>query len=203
MSLATRSVGAVSLRRAVVASFATVGAAVAVLGASAFACITPATLNLSSAAGRPGDVITVSGSSWQLGDSNTVPVRVHWHAVGGAVLAEALPDQQGNFKTTITIPDGPPGYYAVTAVMRDASGADAPGTPSRALFEIRNPAAAPPPEPAVSTFTPTAEPSGSTFPLAMVMGLGVVGLVLFAGGFIAVTRGRRSAAGTPSPVRRD
>jgi hypothetical protein len=189
---------AVTLRRTVVTGMGAMGAALALAGATAFACITPATLNLSSAAGRPGDVITVTGQSWKPDSSVATPVRLHWHSTQGQVLGEAIPDD-----ATITIPDGPPGFYAITGVLRNEQGADAPGTPSRALFEIRNPTAAPPPEPLRGTFTPTAEPQGSSFPLALVMGLGAVGLVLFASGFIAVTRGRRTEAATPARVRRD
>lgn len=203
MSRATGPEGKRTLKRAVLTSAGGLGAAVALAGATAFACITPATLNLSSAAGRPGDVVTVTGKSWRPDGATVAPVRIHWHSTQGRVLAEALPDDQGNFTATVTIPDGPPGFYAVTGVLRDENGVDAPGTPSRALFEIRNPAAVAAPEPARSTFTPTAEPEGSTFPLAIVMGLGAVGLVLFAGGFIAVTRGRRPETATPAPVRRD
>lgn len=194
---------AVTLGRTVVTGMGAMGAALALAGATAFACITPATLNLSSAAGRPGDVITVTGQSWKPDSSIATPVRLHWHSTQGQVLGEAIPDDLGNFTAIITIPDGPPGFYAITGVLRNEQGADAPGTPSRALFEIRNPTAAPPPEPLRSTFTPTAEPQGSSFPLALVMGLGAVGLVLFAGGFIAVTRGRRTEAATPARVRRD
>lgn len=192
LPVGSRSVGAVA---------AAVATALSVAGATAFACIAPATLNLSTAAGRPGDVITVSGQSWRPDSNSNAPVRIHWHSTSGVVLATAVPDQQGSFETSITIPDGPPGFYAVTGVLRDEQGADAPGTPSRALFEIRNPAAVPAPEPAASTFTPTAEPEGSSFPLALVMGLGAVGLVLFAGGFIAVSRGRRTDPATPARVR--
>ena len=45
--------GALTLRRTVVGAGAALGAVLAMAGATAFACITPATLNLSSAAGRP------------------------------------------------------------------------------------------------------------------------------------------------------
>jgi len=182
---------------------AAAAAAVAVAGATAFACIAPATLNLSSAAGRPGDVITVKGQSWQAPSpaGASTPVRIHWHSPQGEVLGQAAVDTQGSFEATVTIPDGPPGFYAITGVQRDDQGGDAPGTPSRALFEIRSPTAVPAPEPAASTFTPTAEPGGSSFPLALVTGLGAVGLLLFAGGFVAVTRSRRSESPAPERVR--
>ena len=193
----------VSSRRVCIGGAAAVAAGLALAGATAFACVTPATLNLSSAEGRPGDVVTVTGKSWRPDSNITTPVRIHWHSTQGPLLAQVVPDDIGEFTTTVTIPDGAPGFYAITGVLRDDSGADAPGTPSRALFEIRNPTATPVTEPPRSTFTPVAEPQASTFPLALVMGLGAVGLVLFAGGFIAVSRGRRTGAATPAPVRRD
>jgi hypothetical protein len=192
-----------SLRRRLVGFVAVTGSAVAVTGAVSFACITPASVNLSTASGKVGDVLTVTGSSFSMPANATTGVQIRWKSPEGPLLSEVRPDDAGNFKTTITIPDGPPGYYVITAVLKDASGNDVPGTPGRALFEVRTEAAAPAPEPAAPTFTPSAGSDGSTFPLALVIGLGVVGLVLFAGGFLAVARFRRSSAPAPSPVRRD
>lgn len=191
-----------SFRRAVIGSVAVLGVVIGVGGAAAFACITPASLTLSTASGRPSDVITVSGSSFRLPENATTGVQIRWHTPDGRVLAEVRPDDAGTFTTTITVPDGPPGYYVVTAVLRDASGNDAPGTPGRALFEVRG-APAPSAPPAVArTFTPSAGASNS-FPLALVVGLGAVGLVLFTAGFVAVVRDRRGKAATPAAVRRD
>lgn len=192
-----------SVRRRLVGFVVTAGSALAVTGAVSFACITPASVNLSTASGKVGDVLTVTGSSFTMPANTTTGVQIRWKGPEGPLLAEVRPDDAGNFKTTVTVPDGPPGYYVILAVLKDASGNDAPGTPGRALFQVRTEAAAPAPEPAAPTFTPTAGSGGSTFPLALVIGLGVVGLVLFAGGFLAVARSRRSAAPTPAPIRRD
>ena len=192
-----------SYRRVIVGSFGAVAAALAVTGAAAFACITPATINLSKAEGRPGDQITITGKSFGVPPGVTSPVQIMWAAPNGKLLAEAMPTAEGTFSATFAVPDGMPGFYSIVAVQRDVSGIDVPGTPGRALFEIQNVQATPAPQPQVRSFTPTADPSGSTFPLALVIGLGVVGLVLFAGGFVAVTRSRKSVSTTPSPVRRD
>ena len=192
-----------SLRRRLVGFLAATGPAVAVTGAVSFACITPASVNLSTASGNVGDVLTVTGSDFSMPANATTGVQIRWRGPDGPLLAVVRPDDAGRFKTTVTVPDGPPGYYMILAVLKDASGNDAPGTPGRALFEVRTEVAAPAPEPVAPTFTPTAGSDGSPFPLALVIGLGVVGLVLFAGGFLAVARSRRGAAPTPSPIRRD
>ena len=192
-----------SRRRVIVGSFAALAAALAVTSAAAFVCVTPATVNLSTAEGRPGDVITINGSSFSMPANVTTGVQIRWGGSDGTVLAVALPDATGNFKTTFTVPDGPPGFYAVAAVLKDASGNDVSGTPGRAMFEVKNVQALPAPPPQARSFTPTADPTGSSFPVALVIGLGVVGLVLFMGGFVAVTRSRRSTSPTPARVRQD
>lgn len=174
------------------------GSAMVLWAAAAFACVVPATVNLSTASGRPGEVITVSGSSWKMPENATSGIQVRWGSPNGPLLSEVRSDEAGNFSTTVTIPDGPPGFYAVTVVLRDGEGNDVSGTPGRALFEIRTAAAPPPPEPVAGSFTPSADDGGSSFPIALVAALGTVGLVLFTGGFVAVTRSRKAPA--PSAV---
>ncbi|MEW6155318.1 MAG: hypothetical protein AB1673_15235 [Actinomycetota bacterium] len=188
--------------RAVAGSLVAAGAVVVAAGATAFACVTPAVINLSTAEGRPGQVVTVTGKAFSAPPGSS-GVEVRWAAPNGVLLAQAMPDGDGTFTTTFTVPDGPPGFYSVVAVLRDADGADVAGTPGRAMFELRTVAAAPTAEPDLQAFTPVAEPVGSSFPVALVAGLGVVGLVLFAGGFVAVTRTRRTSRPVPAPVRRD
>ena len=191
-----------SRRRILVGSFAAAAAALSLTGAVAFACITPATVNLSTAEGRPGDLVTITGKSFGVAPAAT-NVEIRWVAPNGRLLAEAVPTADGTFSASFNVPDGPPGFYAIVAVQRDASGVDWPGTPGRALFEVKNVQAAPAPQQPAQSFTPSADPSGSTFPLALVATLGVVGLVLFTGGFVAVTRSRKAAMPAPAPVRRD
>lgn len=192
-----------SLRRVFVGSFAAVGAAVTLASAAAFACITPAAINLSTATGRPGDVVTISGTSFKMPENVTTGVQIRWKTPDGPLLAQAMPDVNGAFSTTFKVPDGPPGYYVVAAVLRDASGQDVPSTPGRALFEVQGAVATPVTAPPARTFTETSGTSGSTFPLVLVVGLGVVGLGLFAGGFVAVSRTRRAKAPASAPVRQD
>jgi hypothetical protein len=45
--------------------------------------------------------------------------------------------------------------------------------------------------------------SGSSFPIVLAVGLGVVGRALFAGGFVAVSRSRRAKAPASVAVRQD
>jgi len=192
-------------RRVLVGTFSAVAAALAVTGAAAaaFACITPATISLSTAAGRPGDNVTITGKSFSVPAGNPTGVQIFWGGAGGRLLAEAAPSGEGTFSAAFTVPDVAPGFYQVVAVLRDANNTDVAGTPGRALFEVQNVQARAPAPPEVQSFTPSADPTGSTFPLALVIGLGVVGLALFTGGFVAVTRSRRAAAPAPARIRTD
>ncbi|MGH9276493.1 MAG: hypothetical protein ACRD12_00055, partial [Acidimicrobiales bacterium] len=143
-----------SRRRHLLGAIPVVGAAIGALGAAAFACITPATISLSAAAGRPADVITVTGAAFRAPDNSPNPVQVRWNGVDGSVLAEVRPTPEGTFTTTVKIPDGAPGWYVITATLRDGSGEPVPGTPGRALFEIQGAAAAPVAAEPANTFTP-------------------------------------------------
>ena len=197
-----REVGHMSLRRAPISFLILVGSVVVVTGAAAFACTNLATLNLSSATGKPGDVVTVSGSSFRMPANVTTGIQIRWNGADGPVLAEVRPDKAGNFVTTVTIPDGAPGYYVMTAVLRDAKGADVSGTPARAQFQIVGAPGRPVPPPAAAQSPATATSSGSSgVPAALVLGLGVLGLALFSAGFVAVARTRRPVR-EAAPVRR-
>jgi hypothetical protein len=184
------------------------GAAAAslVVGAAAFACTNLATLNLSSTAGKAGDTVTVTGSSFAVGrgDSPTLPVQLRWNGVDGMVLAETTPDRAGNISATFTVPEGAPGYYVLVATQRDARGVDTYGTPARASYQILGPngqSVVAPPAAATAAAVP-GEP-GSTGIIALTVGLGALGLALFAAGFIAFVRQTRAAtAAATAPVRR-
>lgn len=194
-----------ALRRIALGVFAAVGVAV-VSSAIAFACVPSARLGLSTASGVPGDKITVSGASFGVPVNAKNPVQIRWNGAEGPLLAEVRPDPLGNFSIPVTVPDGPAGAYAITAVWLDEEGNTGAGTPARAVFEIRvpgatavtTPAAAPAPQAAAPVAAPT---SASSFPVGLVIGLGVLGLALFGGGFVAVTRSRKASA-TPERVRR-
>ena len=186
--------------------FGAVAVAIVVVGAAAFACTNLATLNLSSTAGKAGDVVTVTGSSFAVGrgDAPTLPVQLRWNGVDGMVLAEAVPDRAGNISATFTVPEGQPGYYVLVATQKDARGVDTYGTPARASYQILGPngqSVVTPPASAAAATVP-AEPS-STGIIALTVGLGVLGLALFGAGFVAFVRqARAGAAAATAPVRK-
>ncbi len=186
--------------------FAAGAVASLVVGAAAFACTNLATLNLSSTAGKAGDVVTVTGSSFAVGrgDAATLPVQLRWNGVDGMVLAEATPDRAGNISATFTVPDGMPGYYVIVATQKDAKGIDTYGTPARASYQILGPngqSVVAGPAASTAAVLP-AEPS-STGIIALTVALGLLGLGLFAAGFVAFVRQTRAAAaGVTAPVRR-
>src|SRR5919202_2942903 len=183
-----------------------VSAAAVFVGAAAFACTNLATLNLSANAGKAGDIVTVTGSSFATGREGapSLPVQLHWNGVDGKVLAEAVPDRDGNISATFTVPDGAPGYYVLVATQKDARGVDTYGTPARASYQILGPngqSVVPAPSASVTTSVPSEH--ASTGIIALTVGLGVLGLGLFAAGFIAFVRQTRAAAAPrTAPSRR-
>lgn len=172
------------------------------VGAAAFACTNLATLNLSSSAGKPGDVVTVTGSSYRMPSGVATGVQLRWNALDGPVLAEAIPDKVGNISASVTIPQAAPDSYVIVAVLKDARGNDTSGTPSRAQFQIVGGAGAAAPQPAIAQQAPATSPSGSgsAAPLALLLGLGALGLLLFGGGIAATARGTRTAT-VPAPAK--
>src|SRR5436853_6664930 len=132
-----------NLRKKVAVVFGSAAAATVIAGAAAFACTNLATLNLSSAAGKAGDTVTVTGSSFNVNAKDVAasfPVVLHWNGVDGATLAQGQPDKAGNISATFTVPDGQPGYYVLVATQRNpATNADVYGTPARASYQILGP----------------------------------------------------------------
>ncbi len=197
------------LRRMVTALFAI--AAVGVLSAAAaYACTNLATLNLSKATGNPSDVVTVTGSSFAVPRASDAiqaptPVVLHWNGVDGPELATATPDSAGNISATFTIPQGSPGYYVVVATQRDAKGVDKYGTPARASFQILGTGGqAAVQQPGSQTPAPVASEPSSSGMIALTVGLGALGLILFGAGFTAFVRQARAReVPETAPVRRD
>ena len=185
-----------NLRKKVSVVFGSAAAATVVAAAAAFACTNLATLNLSSSAGKAGDTVTVTGSSFRVNAQNvdsSFPVVLHWNGVDGATLAEVKPDRAGNISATFTVPEGQPGYYVIVATQRDAKGVDQYGTPARASYQILGPNGQ-------SVVQPVGNPAGtvgtetsSSGIIALTVGLGVLGLALFGAGFTAFVRQARRA----------
>jgi hypothetical protein len=183
-----------NLRRKVTTVFGAAAAASIIAGAAAFACTNLATLNLSSTAGKSGDSVTVTGSSFRVASGNAVsdPVVLHWNGVTGTELARVVPDKAGNISATFAIPDGQPGYYVIVATQQNAQGVDAYGTPARASFQILGANGQSVVTPAVSSAgsTVASSPSSSGI-IALTVGLGALGLALFGAGFVAFVRQAR------------
>ena len=185
-----------NLRRKVSVVFGSAAAATVIAGAAAFACTNLATLNLSNSAGKAGDQITVTGSSFRVNAKDVAAsdaVVLHWNGVDGAVLAETKPDKAGNISATFAVPDGQPGYYVIVATQRDAKGVDAYGTPARASYQILGPNGQSVVQPVGSPAGTVANDAGSSGIIALTVGLGVLGLALFGAGFIAFVRQARRA----------
>ena len=184
-----------NLRKKVSLAFGTAAAATVIAGAAAFACTNLATLNLSSSAGKAGDTVTVTGSSFRVNAANVEAsdaVVLHWNGVDGATLAEVKPDRAGNISATFSVPEGQPGYYVIVATQKNAQGVDAYGTPARASFQILGANGQSVVTPAVSSAgsTVASSPSSSGI-IALTVGLGALGLALFGAGFVAFVRQAR------------
>jgi hypothetical protein len=183
-----------NLRKKVTTVFGAAAAASVIAGAAAFACTNLATLNLSSTAGKSGDSVTVTGSSFRVGTGTTAtdPVVLRWNGVEGTELARVTPDRAGNISATFAVPDGQPGYYVIVATQKNAAGVDAYGTPARASFQILGANGQSVVTPAVSSAgsTVASSPSSSGI-IALTVGLGALGLALFGAGFVAFVRQAR------------
>ncbi|MEW6153682.1 MAG: hypothetical protein AB1673_06800 [Actinomycetota bacterium] len=185
-----------NLRKKVAVAFGAAATATVLTGAAVFACTNLATLNLSSAAGKPGDTVTVTGSSFRVNAqdvASSFPVQLRWNGVDGAMLAEVQPDRVGNISATFTVPDGQPGYYVLVATQRDAQGVDTYGTPARASYQILGPNGQSVVTPASAPVATVGSEGSSAGIIALTVGLGVLGLGLFAAGFIAFVRQSRRA----------
>lgn len=171
------------------ALFIVVGAA-----AAGFACTNISTLNLSDSAGRPGDRVDITGSSF--GNSSPsgrrtaepLPVRIRWNDAEGPTLAEVVPDGTGNISAAITIPGVTPGRYVIFAVQQDRDGYHMYGTPARAAYEVFTPDGGSVPPGAVSQAEGSSDGREAwDVPLLLAV-LGVLGGALFVAGFAAFMR---------------
>ena len=187
--------------------FGAVAGATVVFGMAAWACTNLATLNLSAAAGKAGDTVTVTGSSFRVAKAPAVSdsVVLHWNGADGPVLASVVPDKAGNISATFSVPEGQPGYYVLVATQKDAKGVDAYGTPARASFQILGPNGESVVQPAGSQANaPVASEPSSAGIMALTAGLGVLGLALFGAGFTAFVRqARRREVPVAAKVRKD
>lgn len=189
------------------AVFGTAIVAMAFTAVAAMACTNLATLNLSASSGSVGDTVTVTGSSFSVprkADAPLIPVVLSWDGADGTVLAEATPDSAGNISATFSVPEGQPGYYVIVASQKDAEGVDQYGTPARASYQVLGPNGESVVQPAGSQSPAIASEPSSSGMIALTVGLGVLGLALFAAGFTAFVRQARGrSVPVPSKVRND
>ena len=198
----------------------TVGAAVTVLAGAAFGCTNLATVNLSSSMGKPGDVITLTGSGFManaaempmdgmvmdMGSMGAMseltvrnPVTVRWNGAEGPVLSSAVPDRSGTISVLFTIPETAAGHYTVLAVQKNPQGFDVYGTPARAPLQVIGAGASAAPDTQGSGVGAGGAPGSGGF-VALTVGLGLLGLGLLAAGGVAATRNVRVRRGVPARV---
>ena len=185
---------------AVVVTFAALLAALLAAVSAAFACTNLATINLSSEAGHPGDIIAVTGTSFLVPRASTgltpTPVEIHWKSADGPLLATATPDRAGTIAVTFTVPQAAPGPVVIIATQRrpvaNPNSPDAPpvvadeyGTPARATLRVLAPGERATSIVSQADFVPTSPDSGSTAIMVMLVLFGAVALSLFGGGVIA------------------
>jgi hypothetical protein len=189
-------------KRRALGFFGTASAVVVLLGLTAYACTNLASLNLSTTNGRPGESLTITGSSFNIicvcgPQVPPTPVKIRWNGIKGEVMAEMMPDKAGVVSASFVVPNVEPGYYVIVATQHDETyHIDAAGTPARATFEVLTASG----QSVVGagelgSASPSTDESTSTGLIALTVALGVVGLALFAAGSMVVLRqvtGRRS-----------
>lgn len=192
--------------------FVAIGALLAGVGASAFACVGLATLSLSSNNARPGATITFTGAGFAVPRASTglppTPVVVRWQGDGGPVLAEVTPDRYGSISASFTVPEVTPGTYVILGLQRTAravAGAapdtppvyfSEPGTPARASFEVLAPGGRPTLRSVAVEHVEAAPGTAqldATVWLVLTAAFGAVALSLFGGGLIAFIHQSRKA----------
>ena len=193
-----------------------VGAAAAVIAlavaATAFACTNLATISPNAESGRPGDTITIVGTSFPVPRTAGVAptsVVIRWSASDGPVIATVTPDRTGTISATFTVPPSPPGNVVILAIQRravidpDAPDAppklfvDEPGTPARATFRVLAPGEVGQRTLPGGDFVGVNSDDGVTAMVVLMVLFGAVSLSLFAGGVIAFLHQVRSRRMTP------
>jgi hypothetical protein len=196
-------------RRGVLGIFGVAAAAVTALAATAYACTNLSTISLSNGSARPGDNITVTGTSFGGGGCGcrprgVTPVQIRWNGRAGEVLTEASADTAGSISGSFTVPDAKPGLYTIAAVQRDLElDVDYYGTPALASLQVLGPNGESVVQPGVEGLaSPDAANSGPM--IALTMALGMLSLGLLVAGSVAVGRGiARKGVPAAASVRKD
>ena len=184
------------VRRWAVGGLSAVGA-VLVAGATAWACVSGPAVNLSTVNAKPGDTVTLTGTSF----SKTDPVTVRWNSLDGPVVGQFAGPVGGNVTGTITVPaDAKAGNY-VLIITQSSSNGQLSQMPIRALLTVVPTNGAAPvvgaslagQQSARATGLVSTDNSISGATLALV-GLGVAGVGMFVAGMAALFAGRRGRA---------
>jgi hypothetical protein len=179
------------------------------LGVAAYACTNLSTITLSTGAARPGDTITVTGTSFGGGGCGcrprgVTPVQIRWNGRAGPILAEAGADAAGSISGTFTVPDVKPGLYTIAATQRDLElDMDYYGTPALASIEVLTPTGASAVQRSAEGLG-SSETSNSGGVIALTFTLGLLSLGLLGAGSVSAWRAvaRRHAPATVR-VRQD
>jgi hypothetical protein len=197
----------VTVRRFALGAVGAIGS-VLFIAASAWACVSGPSINLSTVNAKPGEEVQLTMRDFRKLD----PVVVRWNDLGGPVLAtfENKGGTQGTpFTERITIPaDAKPGSY-VLVFTQTAPDGKLSQMPVRALVTVTGPAGTNPvlgapvgasvTDRPVTLATQDESISGSTLAL---IALGVGGVGMFLAGMAALFSGRRTHLPQPAPARR-
>jgi len=176
-------------------------AAINATAAGAFACTNLATLHVSSMRGRPGEVVTATGSIPAGAQPDAEPITLRWDGPQGITVATALPEADGHYSASFHTPPGENfGFHVIVATK--GSGRNLGSGPVRVPYQV------------VADDDPSLRggsklsadntgPRGSGWVGALLtVGMGTMGLgLLGAAGCAGLAgRSRRPVAWVPAPV---
>jgi hypothetical protein len=180
--------------------------ALLLLTATAWACVSGASITLNPTNAKPGDTVNVTMRDFRKAD----PIQVRWNDLSAPVMATFESNGSGTPITgTVTVPEGTkPGNYVVIFTQTAPDG-KLSQVPVRALITVTSPngsnpvlgASVAPVDASRPTGLATEDSSISGATLALV-GLGVAGVGMFLAGMAALFAGRRGKAPEAVPARR-
>ena len=178
------------MKKWAIAGFGAAAAAVVWAASAAWACVPVATLNATPQSVKPGDVVTVSGASY----NSPKPVVFHWGASDGPVLTQITP-VGGVINGTFTVPaDAKAGYYVVVATQEAVPGTQTWGVPARVLISVgadKPVLGAQPGSQLLDRPEGLVTHGGVSGGSLLLAGLGAAGLAMLLAGVAAVLAGRR------------
>ncbi len=102
------------------------------VGGVAWACVPGARITLKPASGKAGDLVTVTGSTF---DPQGSLVNIYWDGTRGPLMGQATVQPNRSFNFSFTVPgDAKGGSHVVSATQRDKNGLDY--NPVNAAFSV-------------------------------------------------------------------